>query len=285
MNNSTTIRYTLTQDALDKEYIATGKRSFNKEHTVSLDDTSLTPEQRQILIEARNLNLFAPFSGLTLAKVSLHPADAIFSAGKIKRDPYIFDGEPPLAVIFKHIELMLEDAIRCQCEKPAIDAEIAQRKAEKDAAIRRLHETFEAERKAIAAAREQSRIARSILTWNGDTYLGDLAEAIWATANLDRDTRFKSWIREVKSVDKSQENGYCFVGEWVHDGTVELTGRDTRRVYLVSSTTGSRRNQLTEYGVVEMVGGQLYRTTIATDSARPGWSLRIRDQVAALVGS
>lgn len=287
--NNTTIRYNLSKDALDREYVSTGKRSFTPARTIVLDDTALTEDQRRVLVEAHRLNLFRAFPpGLDLERLTVSPATALFNAGDILHTPYTFEAEPSVTDIFKHVELMLEDATRCAYEAPLVKAEAKRLKAERDAANKAAGEKirleYEAKQQAKRDEKERTRLERMALVWNGDSFVGSLFEAIFAASALVRDSRFKTWIKEVQKVDKTQENGYSFVGPWISEGTVEITDRAKRRVYLVASTTGSRRNQTTEYVVVEMVGGTLYRTTIETTSSSPGWALRIRDQIAALVG-
>jgi len=93
------------------------------------------------------------------------------------------------------------------------------------------------------------------------------------------DSRFRSWAKRVDSVDFSKQNGFCFEGEFVPDGTVEYTPG----VYLVATVTGSLMYQTTHYSVVRVKADGVEVLAPYTTDRERGWALRIRDGVAALL--
>lgn len=108
----------------------------------------------------------------------------------------------------------------------------------------------------------------------------ELFEAL-ADAGVEHDRRHQSWAKAVTAVG-TQTNGYAFEGKFVKDGTVEVDIQPT--VFLVMTTTGSRKYQTREYSVVLMdAEGGLTVTDVRTTSETSGWALRIREQVRALV--
>ncbi len=110
-----------------------------------------------------------------------------------------------------------------------------------------------------------------------------LWDEIFKVSGLGHDHRWKHWIKEVAKVDTSKSDGYAFEGPFVKDGTVEIEIKPT--LYLVASETGSAKYHSCDYRVVAMdAQGDLSKTEIGTDG-EPGWALRIRDQVAALLKS
>ena len=113
----------------------------------------------------------------------------------------------------------------------------------------------------------------------------DLKTEAINTAGLETDSRWKRWAKFVDRVDSTQVGGYAFVGPFIDDGTLECSVPQAR-VILCASVTGSRKYQITTYGVVILrPDGSLESAAIGTDDSRKGWALRIRDDVAALVAS
>ena len=97
-----------------------------------------------------------------------------------------------------------------------------------------------------------------------------------------QDYRFRPWVKTVDSVDREKSDGYCFNGKFINDGTTEIEVKP--RLFLVMTSSGSRRYQQQHYNVIAMDEfGNLSATNIHTDNNKPGWALRIRDATAALL--
>ena len=131
------------------------------------------------------------------------------------------------------------------------------------------------------AARKAVERANNIV-WNAEgKAVVELLDALQIVSGDEQDSRFANWAKEVTSIT-SDETGYGFEGKWVNAGSVEVERKV--HVYLLASTSGSRKNQTTTYRVVLMnADGKLERTDITTTNKTPGWALRIRDRVAALL--
>jgi len=96
------------------------------------------------------------------------------------------------------------------------------------------------------------------------------------------DSRFRNWAKMVTGIDTKQSNGYCFEGDFVKDGTVEVEIKPA--VFLTKTSRGSRRYPTATYNVLTMnAEGDLALTDIRTTDKTRGWALRIREQVADLV--
>lgn len=97
------------------------------------------------------------------------------------------------------------------------------------------------------------------------------------------DWRFMSWVKEVQSINPQGTNGFAFEGLFLPQGTIEIEPKP--RVFLIRTTTGSRKYQTAHYSVVVMeASGELkLYPTIYTTNRTSGWALRIRDQIIELV--
>ena len=95
----------------------------------------------------------------------------------------------------------------------------------------------------------------------------------------------KQWIKRLDSVDTSKSDGYAFAGSFERFGeTVEITA-DTW--YLVFGTDQTRSGHVTQQRV------DLYRASATTGDVEqigtwdlgraPGWALRCRDEIAAIL--
>ena len=110
----------------------------------------------------------------------------------------------------------------------------------------------------------------------------ELVKVAASAAGHKQDHRFNPWAKPVKRVDMSLSNGYCFIGDFVPDGTIEVEIKPT--VFLVMTSSGSRKYQVNCYNIVVMdAEGNLTATDIQTDGQTRGWALRIRQQVADLL--
>jgi hypothetical protein len=95
------------------------------------------------------------------------------------------------------------------------------------------------------------------------------------------DGRFKSWVKQVTSIDELATGGYAFVGPFVDTGTVDVS---TPMVLIAATARGSQKYHTTTYNVLLLnQAGDLAITDIATTDKERGWALRIRAQVADLV--
>lgn len=95
------------------------------------------------------------------------------------------------------------------------------------------------------------------------------------------DGRFKSWVKQVTSIDELATGGYAFVGPFLATGTVDVS---TPMVLVTATTRGSQKYHTTTYNVLLLnQEGDLAITDIATTDKERGWALRIRAQVADLV--
>jgi hypothetical protein len=289
------VRYQLSQSFLDTEFVLTGKTREPFGY-VSFDPEMITPEQRALLAEYSatvQVNIgTAHFSELghfvyQPPNVPVKPPFGNFDTAHIRFVPIMFKAEPSLDEVFAICRNMIDEYKAAlpffEAGKVEYERLIAERKAEQArlAALQAIER--EAQEKASAEAREAKRIARATINWREDgTAIVNLHEALFAAADLERDSRFKSWARKVQSIDKAQTNGYSFVGDWIADQTIEV--KREYGVYLLASATGSNRRQTTHYAVVVMdENGVLTNTGISTDDKDRGWALRIRDDVARLL--
>ena len=109
--------------------------------------------------------------------------------------------------------------------------------------------------------------------------IGNLTDKL--LGRYKHDSRFRGWVKTLTGVDMKAQNGYAFQGEFVRSGTVEYGPG----YYLVAAVRGSRANQTTYYHVVKVAeDGSIEEPGIETDSSEAGWALRIRAQVAELLG-
>lgn len=97
---------------------------------------------------------------------------------------------------------------------------------------------------------------------------------------VEGDRRFKSWAKQITSVDTSKANGYAFEGDFVNSGTVEID--ESAKLYLVHTEAGSRKNRVANYNVVKFENGEFTLLDINDSTyGERGWAIRIRDQVAS----
>jgi hypothetical protein len=283
----------LTDEARKQQYIKTGERASYSE-TVVVDDSELSPEIRANIVEA-----FEALQAIGINKFST--IDRKINVGKLKvvtrggRSAEIgvsgYDAVPSAKQVMADFLQMPNDIPAMQAELEKVQAELdAKREAEREAMRSRNEEQNrklaerEAKREAAARRLRAAREAASIPQWSADgKAIIDLRDALFFVAGDEPDKRYRNWAKIVSGVTKKHDNGYDFEGDFVREGTVEISREYT--VYLVASTNGSRKYHTTTYRVVVLnpETGKLERTDITTDSAR-GWALRIRDQVKALLG-
>src|SRR5690554_3359449 len=95
------------------------------------------------------------------------------------------------------------------------------------------------------------------------------------------DSRHKSWIKTIESVDRTKTNGYAFVGTFLKTGaTVELPVGTTILTYYGE---GSMKNYHVCADVAKVTSEGLEYIDISVDrhnSKATGWALDIRDALA-----
>lgn len=112
--------------------------------------------------------------------------------------------------------------------------------------------------------------------------LDELVNTACKKAGREQDHRFRPWAKTVTSVNTKLSNGYCFGGEFVNDGTVEVEIKP--QVFLVKTSSGSYKYQTSYYNIIVMdVSGKLAATDIQTNDKTRGWAPRIRGQVDELL--
>lgn len=274
-----TLSYSISKAAQDAEYIRTGVRSLFRTRKIEVDETQLTPEQRALLVQ------FNPSFGSKYGEPAVYrfvAAVGIFPP-VCRKTTVEFDHDITIDEWFEHQSRMLLE--QASVEQQIADAMPAY-EAERIERLRHAEELKLAEREARLEKQRQAqeeRKQRAVIDWkDGNTAIVNLYDAVFAASGLEGDTRFTSWVKQIVSIDKTKQNGYCYEGDFIPCQTVEITR--SRRIYLVAATTGSRRNQTTEYTVVEMdADGILRHHDITTDNSDAGWALRIRDQIAELL--
>jgi hypothetical protein len=263
----TTFRYLLSDEAQKRHLIETGQ-FISPSGSVKLELTQLTPQQRQRLLD---YNLPHNWTGSDFVTYEIERS--FLSPPRIVGNPVRFDAPPTVEEIFAHLD-------RMTAEYPAAQAQLASLVAEHKAKLAAEEAKREAAREREREAAERARQQATIIPWKEDgTAIVDLEAALFAASGDDQDRG--GWILEVSGIDPANKQR-MFLGEYVEEGTVEV--KRQRRVYLVASKSGSRKYQTTTYRVVVMTElGLLERTDITTDDDKPGWQLRIRDQVAELL--
>jgi hypothetical protein len=135
--------------------------------------------------------------------------------------------------------------------------------------------------------KEAERIAKlTTIEWQDDgTAIHDLYDAINVISRLEFDHRWKSWVKEITGVDREASNGYMYTGQFLQDGTVEIT-KGERRLFLVAAESGSRKYRTCYYTVVELTEeGTLKKHDIDDNDDKRGWALRMRNDIEALLNS
>lgn len=283
------IGYYVSKEYLDNEFVQTGQRG-QAYRFLLIKPEDLAPAQRKALLDYQsvcsNMGMSVFSNSISLHRFVLIPTDPSpfnVSRPRIAERPIYLDAEPSLDEVFERLaeriteyseasRLMELELIRYE----QLKAELATKQAA--AHEKRHEEDLQRER-----AKKQERLARATIPWECDgKAVVNLHEAIFAASGLVRDSRFKSWVKEVTGIDTSKDTGYSILGGFVPDRTVEV--ECGKHIYLVAAQTGSRRYQTTEYVVVVMdANGTLSLTDIETDDTDAGWALRIRKDLQALL--
>jgi len=94
------------------------------------------------------------------------------------------------------------------------------------------------------------------------------------------------WAKWIDDVDITIKTGYCFIGEFVNGGTVEIPLGKPKLILAQASLPDKEMHSgfLRQFRVVKMDAlGGITPTHIATDDKRGGWALRMRDLTANLL--
>mgnify|MGYP000995724583 CR=1 FL=1 len=91
------------------------------------------------------------------------------------------------------------------------------------------------------------------------------------------------WVKKVTSVDVSKSNGYAFDGGFVNYAAKGSQVECADGLYIVCSVEGSRKNQQKEVAVYRITGDQVTKEIDWVTGN--DWALKIRDQIAELLGS
>lgn len=294
------VKYTLSEKGRNAQFVETGKRQFSNQYYIEYDDTDdLTPEQRQIAIEAPQTGVVKQLQLVTLNVKPVTIPDEVKlnrdgSRGRfgVDKPTYAitqieFDAEPDRDTVFAILQAMakrvaiLQPELEFEQERydayKATEAEVSEKAR---AAYKVEQALLKAKAQRKAEAERQSLLN---IEWREDnTAIHNLHDAVFAVSGLEKDRRFCSWIKHIRAVEMTLKNGYCFQGEWINDQTM-IVKREPA-VFLAAAVSGSRKYNNKHYVVVVMTAeGKLQKTEIATDDTDRGWALRIREQVAALL--
>ncbi|HCR70736.1 MAG TPA: hypothetical protein DIW23_04775, partial [Anaerolineae bacterium] len=100
-------------------------------------------------------------------------------------------------------------------------------------------------------------------------------------AKLESEPGLPKWAKLIDYIDTDFKNGFCFVGEFIGEGTVQIPIGKMRLIFVQSSITYDKHKtgKLRQFRIVKMEkDGTLHWTRIATDDSTGGWALRIRDK-------
>lgn len=115
----------------------------------------------------------------------------------------------------------------------------------------------------------------------------DFLEFIISAACLKTSEGAPYWAKWIDSVDPTIKTGWCFVGEFINAGTVEVPLGKPKLILAQVSLADEKMKTgyLRQFRVLKMEadGQTLYATHISTDDRRGGWALRIRDHTANLL--
>lgn len=288
--NTVTLSIIYTQEYLDQQFIDTGVKQsiFNQRNIRNLSIDTMTAEQRADLLEIG-------WSGSSIgnkfgSRIHQYQIGKNYATGKPvpeKGDAVKFDHEPSDEELLQLLSELANEKRRIKLEVaellPAWRAEHTALKIEEEAKREAAKKVTEQHRKRNAELLEQERVKAVTINWQDDgTALFDLREGISIVSGLEFDNRFGSWSKEVTGIDRRESNGFMYDGSLITDGTQELFKNDYR-VFLVAATTGSRKYNTTNYQVVVLEDGKLFKTDVTDNDDKPGWALRMRAGIEELL--
>ena len=115
------------------------------------------------------------------------------------------------------------------------------------------------------------------------TIVEDFLDYCILVSSLKTEDGAPRWAKWIDSVDRSFKNGFCFVGDFINEGTVEIPLGRSKLILVQASLHDDelRSGFLRQFRVIRMdPTGNLSPTHIATDDRRGGWALHIRDLTA-----
>ena len=88
------------------------------------------------------------------------------------------------------------------------------------------------------------------------------------------------WVKEIKAVDQTKSNGYCFEGNLVtREGLVEVEPG----YFVICNISGSRKHQQKRYHFVKVNSKGEIRNELLEIITGKDWALQVRDEIAKLV--
>jgi hypothetical protein len=263
------VQIAYSKDAQDKHFLETGKQLHD--YNVVFESDRISQKLRSAFI---TLDWFG-FSSkqLTHSEIGI---SAFYNNKPVIRgtEKIVFDEAPTDKALEEIIRGLADEMLVLKAELTerliAWESEEEKRK-EMEAAMNKAHEVtkekFEAEK--IAEAQTVKPV-------------DDLYQKLMTISGLEVDDRFSSWIKFVDVVNPDSPGAYMFEGPFLQAGTVEVVPE--RQLFIVSTTTGSRRYQTTQYVLMEKTAdGKLVKHHTEDDNKR-GWSLRMRPYVDKLLG-
>jgi hypothetical protein len=185
---------------------------------------------------------------------------------------------------FDHLpsEEEVEEIIKeLACEMRLLKSELNERVEKwrrETEAQKRVEEKHKERRELEKAELEEKRIAEAQTVKPVD----DLYQKLMIVSGLEADDRFSNWIKFVDTVNAHEPGAYMFEGDFLREGTVEVVPE--RQLFLVATTSGSRKYQTTHYCLIEKTAqGKLIKQHVENDR-KQGWALRMRPHVETLLG-
>ena len=88
------------------------------------------------------------------------------------------------------------------------------------------------------------------------------------------------WVKEVKSVDQTKADGYCFEGDFVErSGLVDIVPG----YFVICNISGSRKHQERRYFFVKVNLDGSFENLYEDAIIGRDWALQVRDEIAKLV--
>lgn len=101
------------------------------------------------------------------------------------------------------------------------------------------------------------------------------------TVNIELNTSHKCWAKIVKRVDKTQSNGFAFIGDFIKaNEMIEIPNG----VYVLAyEENGSKSLRRSEAKILRATDDGLIETGISVSTTKGDWALQIRDKAAEII--